>query len=321
MALNGLRICWGGVRVRGGSRRLECGEEVNDPGIIEEAMKLVNEFLDRVEKHRSMLLSDENTPFDYAIKSLSDWLQEIKAKIEDGGDENVIMLRKVMHDVGEKMLKLAEQGREGGWFSTYRRELEELIEELRSNKATIIISGEPFNEDKNFMTHLYTDHLAIDVERVAKSGSTTIEIIFTGLKGTHIAVPKQFGENKLRAMQCGLLMTDGSVDKYGYPVMVTNQLWQAIAWLMAWPGSNYMRIDGVSLNDGDLSVRWHLRAIDHRGVFEGKAWSLGKPASSVMKNSWCSYYSQCLAMAMWMLKRSLLGSQWVSRSVNCGGAT
>ncbi|WP_054857318.1 hypothetical protein [Vulcanisaeta sp. JCM 16159] len=31
-----------------------------------------------------------------------------------------------------------------------------------------------------------------------------------------------------------------------------------------------MYIDGVSLNDGDASIKWHLMANDHRGVFEGK---------------------------------------------------
>ncbi|WP_243670870.1 hypothetical protein [Vulcanisaeta sp. JCM 16161] len=40
-------------------------------------------------------------------------------------------------------------------------------------------------------------------------------------------MPKLFGDNKLRAMQYGLLLTDGTIDEEGYPVMSTNQLWQA----------------------------------------------------------------------------------------------
>ncbi|WP_446751723.1 hypothetical protein [Vulcanisaeta sp. JCM 16161] len=53
--------------------------------------------------------------------------------------------------------------------------------------------------------------------------------------------------------------------------MGTTQLWQVIAWLIAWPRKSYMRIDGLGLNDGDIGVMWHLRAIDHRDVFKDKA--------------------------------------------------
>ncbi|WP_054841835.1 hypothetical protein [Vulcanisaeta distributa] len=57
MSLNGSRICWG-VKAKN-SRRLKCGEPVNDPRVIEEVMKLINEFLNRVKKHKSVLLSNE----------------------------------------------------------------------------------------------------------------------------------------------------------------------------------------------------------------------------------------------------------------------
>ncbi len=123
--------------------------------------------------------------------------------------------------------------------------LEELIEKLRSNGARVVISGEPLDKDKSFMAHLYTKHLAIVVNRVAKVESLTIQISFTGLKGIHVVVPKLFSGNRLRAMQCGLLLTDGSIDKKGYPEMGTHQLWQAIAWLIAWPGKNSVRIHGL----------------------------------------------------------------------------
>ncbi|WP_243668308.1 hypothetical protein [Vulcanisaeta sp. JCM 16161] len=56
MVLNGLRICWG-VRVKG-SKRLRCGEEVKDPRIIDEVMRLISEFMNRVERHRDILLSE-----------------------------------------------------------------------------------------------------------------------------------------------------------------------------------------------------------------------------------------------------------------------
>ncbi|WP_243678423.1 hypothetical protein [Vulcanisaeta distributa] len=123
----------GGVKARG-FNRLKCGEEVNDSKVIDEVNRLINEFLNRVERHKSILLSDSATPFDETIKALSSWLQEIKAKVEEGCDKKVIMLRKVMLEIGEKMLRLAKQARER-WFKVYKQELEELIEKLRNGRA------------------------------------------------------------------------------------------------------------------------------------------------------------------------------------------
>ncbi|WP_243676462.1 hypothetical protein [Vulcanisaeta distributa] len=218
------------------------------------------------------MLSGENTPFDESIKALSDWLQKIEEEIKESNDKNIANLRRTMLKVGRKMLMLAEQAREK-WLKTYRQELEELIESLRSGRAKVIISGDPFNEDRSFVVHLYTENLTINVARVAKSGSITIEMAFTGLRGgTHIAVPKLFDENKLRAMQYGLLLTDGSIHKRGgYPVMGTNQLWQAIAWLLAWPGRNHMYVDGVGINGNDVGIAWKLMAIDHKDEVRSKA--------------------------------------------------
>lgn len=53
MALEAIkpRICWG-VKDKG-SKRLKCGEEVDDPRIVEETMKLINEFLNRVERYEA----------------------------------------------------------------------------------------------------------------------------------------------------------------------------------------------------------------------------------------------------------------------------
>ncbi|WP_243678678.1 hypothetical protein [Vulcanisaeta distributa] len=102
------------MRVRG-SRRLRCGELVNDPRVIEEVNRLINEFLNRVERHKGVLLNNEATPFDESIKALSDWLPKIGGeKINEGNDEGIANLRRAMLNAGEKMLRLAEEARENG---------------------------------------------------------------------------------------------------------------------------------------------------------------------------------------------------------------
>ncbi len=109
MALNGLRIYWGGVKVDG-KRRLQCGESVSDVRVTEEVMKLINEFMGgRVEKHRDVLLSESNTPFDRAINELSSWLTLMETKIKETSDEGIIRMRRAMIEVGRKMLRLARK--------------------------------------------------------------------------------------------------------------------------------------------------------------------------------------------------------------------
>ncbi len=115
--------------------------------------------------------------------------------------------------------------------------------------------------------------------RVAKAGNITITMNLTGLRGFHVVVPKLFSDGKLRAMQYGLLLTDGSIDKEGYPVMATTQLWQVVAWLMAWPRRNYICVYGVNLNENDVTVTWFLSAVDHKNKVKSKV----KAAKKVLR--------------------------------------
>ena len=266
MALNGLRICWG-VKVRG-KKRLECGETVNNPEIVSEVMKLINEFLNRIEKHKNVLLSSETTPFDFAINAVSNWSS--KAIVIVKSDEIIMELELAEHNVGRTMIELLSQARER-WLEIYRLELEELIRKLRGNEISIIITGEPFNSNKSFIVHLYTIHLAIEIERVAGAKGATIRMSLTGFKGTHIITPKLLDDEKLRAMQYGLLLTDGSIHEGDYPIMSTSQLWQAVTFTLVFPGKVYAGIIGLSLNEDDVGIIWRLRAADYRGMFKRKA--------------------------------------------------
>ncbi|WP_243675751.1 hypothetical protein [Vulcanisaeta distributa] len=197
------------MRIKG-SRRLKCGEEVSDPRVVEETMKLINEFMNRVEKHRNVLLNESTTPFDNAINALRNWLMPMEEKIKDVSDEGIANLSIAMINAGRKMLRLAERAREK-WLRRYKPELVELIEKLRGGgeAAIIIRGGDPFNEDRSFMAHLYTKHLVVKVERVVRSGDVTVTISLTELGGVDVVTPKLFGDGVLRPMQYGLMLTDG----------------------------------------------------------------------------------------------------------------
>ncbi len=237
--------------------------------VIEEVMKLINEFMRRVEKHRDVLLSESTTPFDNAIASLNTWLMSMEGKVKETSDEGIIKLRRAMIEVGRKMLTLAKQAREK-WLAVYRKELEELIEGLRKREVKVIINGEPFNNDKSFMAHLNTEHITIEISRMARNNSTLIVMRLTGLDGVDVVAPKLLDNDELKAMQYGLLLTDGSIDGKGYPEMDTTQLWQVITFTLVFPGKVSMGIHGININDGYVSVIWCLWAIDHKDEFRNK---------------------------------------------------
>ncbi|WP_243680930.1 hypothetical protein [Vulcanisaeta souniana] len=276
-----LKVCWG-VKIAG-SKRLGCGEEVSDVRVIEEVNRLINEFMRRVERHKDVLLSESNTPFDQVINKLNSWLTLMETKIKETSDEGIIRMRRAMINIGEKMLTLAKQAREK-WLKTYRRELEKLIEGgLRKGKVKVIITGEPSNKNKSFGIYFYARNITIIIIRVANSNSVIIHTVLVGLRGgTDIVIPRLFGDDVLKPMRYGLIMTDGSIDKRGgYLVMNTNQLWQSVMWILTWPGRNAMCIASMNLNETNVNIKWRLTAVDHRNEVESKT----KVAEEVSKLS------------------------------------
>ncbi|ADN49966.1 hypothetical protein [Vulcanisaeta distributa] len=273
-----IRICWG-VKVKG-KRRPRCGEEVSDVRVIEEVMKLINEFLDRVERHRDVLLGESTTPFDKAINDLNGWLMAMEEKAKESNDPTTTELRKAMIDIGRKMLQLARQARKK-WLTAYRKELEELIEKLRRGEIMIIVRGEALNKNKSFGIYFYARNITIIISKVANSNSVIIHTVLVGLRGTDIVIPRLFGDDVLKPMRYGLMMTDGSIDKRGYLVMNTNQLWQSVMWILTWPGRNAMCIASMNLNETNVNIKWRLTAVDHRNEVESKT----KVAEEVSKLS------------------------------------
>ncbi|WP_054841857.1 hypothetical protein [Vulcanisaeta distributa] len=254
----------GGVKARG-NKRLKCGNET-DETTRKEALKLINVFLNRVEKHKDILLSDEKSPFDVYINDLSKFIEYLRIEMSEGGNEKVSEARNAMLRIAEIMLKLSRKARKR-WLKLYKVELEELIVKLTKGEMTIPVTGDINNKNRSFIVHMYTNHIAINACRIARNGNITVKFTFTGLKGEHIESPKLFNDSILKAMQYGLLLTDGSIYQ-GYPGMATHQMWQSIVWHLVFPGKNYIAIDGISIND-NISTVWQLTSLNYK--FEGKS--------------------------------------------------
>ncbi|MGC9178896.1 MAG: hypothetical protein ACP5GZ_01675 [Vulcanisaeta sp.] len=241
------RICWGVKR----GKRLVCGEPVTDEAIIKEVEELINELKGRVERHRGKL---ENASFiDELIGLLERWLEEHK---EDKG-KKVREARKVVR----KMIKLLRRLRRM-WVETYWRQFMELMELLERNAIDVIVTGEN-NSEKSLTAHLYNGDVAVEVARVAKSGSITIFLTLSKLEGDDVKIANTFSNEKLlKAIQYGWEMTDGGIN-YKHPAMVTSQPWQVVLWPLCYPGKIRMYINGMGINEDGVSIRWRLIANDH----------------------------------------------------------
>ncbi|WP_054842877.1 hypothetical protein [Vulcanisaeta distributa] len=264
-----LKACWGGIRK---GKRLRCSEEIRDRDVLSEAERLINEFLNRIKEHRNILFSGLTTPFDPYINDLTNLFSNINAKLDEfknivlnENNKKELEFLMTIRYIIKVLLKLVKEAKEW-WLRIGRSELEKLVDGIINGKITVIIRGE-LKKDKDFMVHLYTEHLAVIINRIAKSGSVVMHITFTGLKDAYVVVPRLFDDDKLRAMQNGWLMTDGTIHKGGYPEMGTNYLWQVIAWLMVFPGKNHVDVSGISINNG-VRVIWLLTALDLK--FEGR---------------------------------------------------
>ncbi len=121
-ALGRIRVCRGGVRIRGGKRRLVCGGEV-DEVTRSEALNLVEEFLRRIEKYRDVLLDNEETPFDMYINELEKFIGYLKSRSSEadnqGGqrdnvERTITEFRRALLTVSSTMLRLLKRVGKGG---------------------------------------------------------------------------------------------------------------------------------------------------------------------------------------------------------------
>ncbi|MGC9147809.1 MAG: hypothetical protein ACP5GL_08515, partial [Infirmifilum sp.] len=134
---------------------------------------------------------------------------------------------------------------------------------LERNATDIIVTGKN-NGERSLMVHLYNRDVAIEVNKVAKGGSITINLSLSELEGDDVKVINTFSDKEaLKTIQRGWEMTDGGVIN-DHPAMNTAQPWQAVLWALTYPGVVYMHIGGIGINEEDISVIWILIAKDHR---------------------------------------------------------
>ncbi|WP_054853647.1 hypothetical protein [Vulcanisaeta distributa] len=183
-----IRVCRGGVRIRGGRRRLTCGGEV-DEVTRSEVLNLVGKFLRRVEKYRDVLLGNERTPFDMYIDELENFIGYLRSRLSevnnpgqlDNAERTIIELRKALLTVSSTMLRLLRRVRKR-WLMRGRLELEELIIKLVKSEVTVLVNGELNKEEEGFSIYLYAGHLIVVVEKFPRNRGITVRLMLTNIR-------------------------------------------------------------------------------------------------------------------------------------------
>ena len=150
-------------------------------------------------------------------------------------------------------------------FWNYWREVgseaKKLLEDLLNGRSEVIVRLSGIS--------VYHEHITLKVNKM--STGITVQLVLNGLEGVTIRVPdvfrktmseeeyKRFVRKVLRALRGGFEETDGYVDK-GYAAMGTTQIWQVIVWALLYFGRMYVYIDAVNVNEGDVTITWHLRS-------------------------------------------------------------
>ena len=237
-------------------RKYVCNYGANDPEMISRAVNLLYEIIKRMLVWRVWEI--------WWVEEVMDELLEIRDRIEvqlrNKYDERII--REILGLV-DYLIKYIEEFRE--YWLKVNSEVKNMIEDLTSGKAMVIIRGEGVSG----ITVHYGEHITLTVSRV--SSEITIKLLPKGFNGITIKVPNvfvmvmgkeeyaKFLKELLIAMKGGFDETDGLINK-GKAAMSTSQSWQALFWALLNYGKVRIRINAVNINENDVKIVWYLRS-------------------------------------------------------------
>lgn len=162
------------------------------------------------------------------------------------------------------------------WEGTISREIKELIDGVTTGKTEAIVS----RTTKTLTVHIYKNHTTLTANKIRNNNKgITTQIRIKGIKGTTTEIPnifkeimnneeeyKQFERKVLTPEQMGFAKTDEGVDAYGRPVMITAHLWQAVVWMLLYPGEIYVNINGIDINKNSVTIKWYLNAYNYSSL-------------------------------------------------------
>ncbi|BDR93268.1 hypothetical protein [Vulcanisaeta souniana] len=76
---------------------------------------------------------------------------------------------------------------------------------------------------------------------------------------------ERFIKELIKALRGGFAVTDENIHK-GKPAMSTTQIWQVITWSLFYPGTMYVSINSIKVNENNVSILWFLIANDYNSI-------------------------------------------------------
>ena len=197
------------------------------------------------------------------------WIEEAMDEWLEKRDRLEIQLRgKYSEEVINDLLGLIDKfinynERLWNYWHEASNDVRKLINDLLNSKAEVII----WSNEKGVSVHY--EYITLNVHKT--NTGIIVQLVLKELKGITVEAPDVFRKtmsreeyakfiNKvLKALRGGLEETDGFI-KDGKAGITTTQVWQAIVWALLYPGKTYIRIISINVNEGDVTINWHLRS-------------------------------------------------------------
>ncbi|WP_054842435.1 hypothetical protein [Vulcanisaeta distributa] len=260
-------------------RRCAAREPVKNKVTRDEVIELLEESIDKIEKWDL-----------YGDQWISNYVNEVKEvingfeKYEELNEYHKLIINPI-REILKSLLNRVDNDLRNYWVSTLGNEVAELIQDIISGKAQVIIN----KTSKTLTVHIYKTHITLDVNKIRNNSGTTTQLRIKGLRGgINIEIPNIFKEimNKgeyeklekeiLVPLRLGFAKTD-EIIRNRKPAMITAHLWQAILWMLLYPGKIHISINGIDINKNDVKIKWYLETYGYN--------SLKNEAFDVIKNS------------------------------------
>lgn len=243
-------------------KKYRCGNNIDDSRSINEITELIIETINRMLKWR---IWDDwwiNAWKEEWLKARSNVELSLRGKYSDKVINAILGLI-------NKYIKYINKLKEYWLRNSINEEIKRLIEDLVSGKAEVIIR-------KNNGISIYGGHITLEIDK-PNENSVTIQLRLKGLKGMKLKVPnifrwtlskdeyRQFINELIKALRGGFAITDENIHK-GKPAMSTTQIWQVITWSLLYPGTIYVNISGIKVNENNISILWFLITNDYNSI-------------------------------------------------------
>ncbi len=244
-------------------KRYVCGDDVSNPKVIDNAIELLIEAINRMLKWRVWDTW-------WIDGHRNEWLvirKNIEEKLRNKYDDEVVnSVLKLVNEFTIYIGKFRKYWSENTMWS----EVKKMIDNLIYGKTEVIIW-----ENENGVS-VHSNYITLNVSKATENG-ITVQLILKEFDGITINVPdvyiktlkpedyEKFINEVLKWLKKGFAMTDEGVNEER-PIMVTTQVWQAILWSLLYPGEMYINIDAINVNKEGISVKWYLRANGHNSL-------------------------------------------------------